>query len=168
MKEITANELEILERKNERIAPKALSPSKGLCAQVQPRQNESIFQISALLKLRNEIVQICVHRPEFLGLTRDSRTNLSNSFVCQHLSFFYGCHCAAFDSPKGLEDHELLQHTCGIRCMEESCSLSRIGFTSSKPLKLHLLTHHKIKETVQKPTSLCGGINVKFVCNDFA
>jgi hypothetical protein len=66
-----------------------------------------------------------------------------------HLAYmcrFNDCR-SAFGSPSALEDHESTRHTGGIRCTEASCPFSRIGFQSSKALKVHLRTYHKPEET---------------------
>ncbi|KAL3453193.1 hypothetical protein BJX65DRAFT_116909 [Aspergillus insuetus] len=89
---------------------------------------------------------------------------------CGHLAYmcrFNGCR-SAFGSPGALEDHESARHTGGIRCTEASCPYSRIGFQSSRALKMHLWTYHDRDEEIPTRARVirkkhkCGGCSQRF------
>ena len=86
-------------------------------------------------------------------------------FKKQFANSFYACRfwgCGQyFGTVKELEVHEVL-HTGGMMCMEPSCSFSRIGFSSARALRQHVLRYHAPEES--EPRCVPTAVRKNFIC----
>ncbi|GIJ89554.1 DNA-directed RNA polymerase II subunit RPB1 [Aspergillus pseudoviridinutans] len=123
--------------------------------------------LSLMVQIYSQIVQSLCTSTQTPGVSQRQLAKFKEQFsLSAFMCRFFGCR-NAFASVKELEDHELSRHTCGIRCIEQSCCFSRIGFPTSKALKAHINIHHRNRGTVAKPTSIrrkyqCDGCVQRF------
>src|SRR5436190_19226602 len=126
-------------------------------------QDSTLF--SEVLHSYNKRAQHLLNVNSLPGLNREQLASfkqyyVSSAFVCR----FRGCPRTTdgYSTERGREDHETLQHTDGIKCIEASCSWSRIGFKTSAALKRHTQKFHFTPENAKRPLV----VRRKYICGD--